>query len=176
MSKVGLLPSCKVIVSLPSSVLRAPPTPQSAIPHPFTGPPLISVVTASVACRPGGVSPVPRPTLPTFRSPYAGGFFSSALPGSSSLPWPSPPRAGLGSLLVPFGKNYGAAGFASCCGLPDWSDTASTLGLLLTPGGSYRAAWPLPPLDFHQLAGLSLAGRDARHSLFLTPKLYHRPV
>ncbi len=40
--------------------------------------------------------------------------------------------------------NYDAAGFALCYGLPGWDDTASTLGLLLTPGGPYRAAWPLP--------------------------------
>jgi len=47
--------------------------------------------------------------------------------------------------LEPFrGTHYDAAGFTSCYGLSGRDDTASTLGLLLTPGGRYRAACPLP--------------------------------
>ena len=140
MSKAGPLPSGKVMLSLPSQVIWAHQTPQPDIPLHFTGVPLIGAVTAGVACRPGGASPVPRPTLPTFRSPYAGGFFGAALPGSSRLPWPSPLFAGLGSLLTLTGTPYDAAGFTLCYGLAGCDDTASTLGLLLTPGGRYRAA------------------------------------
>lgn len=38
------------------------------------------------------------------------------------------------------GNHYDAAGFTLCCGLQGCNDTASTLGLLLTSGGCYRAA------------------------------------
>ena len=72
----------------------------SWLPFPFHGLPLIGSVTPGVTSRPGGVSPVPKPTVPTFRSPYTGGFFGAALPSSSRLPWPSPKRARLGSLLT----------------------------------------------------------------------------
>src|SRR4051812_40737527 len=44
-----------------------------------------------------GAPPVPAATFQTFNAPYAGRFIGAALPGSSPLPWPSPPTAGLGS-------------------------------------------------------------------------------
>ena len=42
-----------------------------------------------VGHRPSETSPVSSSTFTTSRSPYAGGFFTAALPGSSPLPWPS---------------------------------------------------------------------------------------
>ena len=36
-------------------------------------------------------------------------------------------------------------------------DIASTLGLLLTPDGRYRAAWPLPLLNFHGSLGVGVS-------------------
>ena len=39
--------------------------------------------------RPREISLVALMALPTFRSPYAGGFFEAARPESSPLPWPS---------------------------------------------------------------------------------------
>ena len=50
---------------------------------------LIPFVTMAVGHRPSETSPVPSSTFTTSRSPYAGGFFTAALPGSSPLPWPS---------------------------------------------------------------------------------------
>ena len=47
--------------------------------------------------------------------------------------------------LVPLrAKNNDAAEFTLCYRLLSCDDTASTLGLLLTPGGRYGTAWPLP--------------------------------
>ena len=42
-----------------------------------------------VGHRPCEISPVPPTTFPASRPPYAGEFFTAALPGSSPLPWPS---------------------------------------------------------------------------------------
>ena len=78
MSKVGPLPSGKVMLSLPSSVLWAPPTPLPGFPLHFTGVLLIATVTSASSRRPGGVSPVPEQAFLTFRSLYAGGFFGTA--------------------------------------------------------------------------------------------------
>ena len=50
---------------------------------------LIPFVTMAVGHRPDEISPVPLSTFATSRSPYAGGFFTAAFPGSSPLPWPS---------------------------------------------------------------------------------------
>ena len=50
---------------------------------------LIPFVTVDVGHRPDEISPVPSSTFATSRSPYAGGFFAAAYPGSSPLPWPS---------------------------------------------------------------------------------------
>jgi len=52
-----------------------------------------------------------------------------------------------------------AAEFALCCGLPDCNDIASTLGLLLTPDGCYRATCLLLCPDFHRIVNLNLSGR-----------------
>jgi len=79
MSKVGPLPSGKVMLSLPSSVVWAPPTPLPGFPLHFSGVLLLETVTSASDRRPGGVSPVPEPAFLTFRSLYAGGFFGTAL-------------------------------------------------------------------------------------------------
>ena len=50
---------------------------------------LIPGRSRSVIPRPREVSRVALTALPTFRSPYAGGFFEAARPDSSPLPWPS---------------------------------------------------------------------------------------
>ena len=55
---------------------------------------LIPIVTTDVNRRPSETSPVPSPTFTTSRSPYAGGFLTAVLPGSSPLPWPSPSLTG----------------------------------------------------------------------------------
>src|SRR5262249_60896863 len=62
---------------------------------------------ACAAPSPRRASPVPQRTVPTFRVLYAGGFLTAALPSASPLPWPSPTRARLGSLLSP-GRPEGA--------------------------------------------------------------------
>ena len=48
---------------------------------------------------PRRASPVPCGAIPTFRILYAGGFLTAALPSASPLPWPSPRKSRLGSLL-----------------------------------------------------------------------------
>jgi hypothetical protein len=47
---------------------------------------LMPAITMGVDHQPDETSPVPSPTFTTSRSPYAGGFFGAALPGSSHLP------------------------------------------------------------------------------------------
>ena len=99
-AEVEALPSRRVMLSLRSSVLRPPPTshPASHWTSPFR---LIPTVTVGVGHRPSEISPVPPPTFTTSHSPYAGGFFATALPGSSPLPWPSLSPELLGSLSFP---------------------------------------------------------------------------
>jgi len=84
------------------------------------------------ARRPRRVSPVPRRTLPAFRVLYPGGFLTAALPRASPLPWPSPVRRGLGSLLAARGggcvitrpqTSLGCYGLQGC--LPSLSKTLS---------------------------------------------------
>ena len=67
---------------------------------------LIPFVTLAVGHRPDEISPVPSPTFTTSRSPYTGGSFAAALPGSSPLPWPSLLAHKLGSLFLPFGLTF----------------------------------------------------------------------
>ena len=115
--EVETLPSGRVLLSLPSSVLWSPPTS-----HPASSwislLELIPVVTTAVSCRPNQISPVPSPPFPTSRSPYAGRLFAAASTGSSPLPWPSLLLDELGSLLLPFrGQPFDAARFTLCYGL-----------------------------------------------------------
>ena len=64
---------------------------------------------------PRGVDPRPREislvalmALPTFRSPYAGGFFEAARPESSPLPWPSRQMKRSAPSWSPCGANMSA--------------------------------------------------------------------
>ena len=64
----------------------APPTPQPGLSSHFAGPPLIGSLTPGVTRRPGGVSPVPKLALLTFRSLYTGGFFSAVFQALHAFP------------------------------------------------------------------------------------------
>jgi hypothetical protein len=109
--------------------------------------------------RPGEISSVPSSTFTTFRFPYAGGFFGTAFPDSSSLPRPSSQYDGLGTLL------------SSCtwlslrrCRIHFMLRTVvsrvllelfSSLRHIRSPDASedsYPTLWRLSGLDFHQLA------------------------
>lgn len=86
--EAGDLPSNAVMLSAPSAVVCPPPTSHRAstwISHQR------AYTTPDAGCepRPDEISPVPQMTVPTFRSPYAGGFFEAVAPESSPLPWPS---------------------------------------------------------------------------------------
>ena len=76
-----------------SSVIWPPPTSHSASSW-ISLLQLIPFVATDVGRRPSETSPVPSPTFTTSRSPYAGGFLTAVLPGSSPLPWPSPSLTG----------------------------------------------------------------------------------
>src|SRR5712692_5254564 len=103
--------------------------------------------------------------VPTFHALYAAGFFGTAAPSSSSLPWPSPRPPGLGSQLILSEGDHDAAGFASCCGplactLPDWRarPRASTPRSPQTPAGCYKGDLVpplagLPPASHRELSG-----------------------
>ena len=86
--EVGDLPSDAVMLSAPSAVLCPPPTSHRA-PTWISRQRAYTTSTAGCVLRPDEISPVPQMTVPTFRSPYAGGFFEAADPESSPLPWPS---------------------------------------------------------------------------------------
>ncbi len=118
----------------------APPTPQPGLSSHFAGPPLIGSLTPGVTRRPGGVSPVPKLALLTFRSLYTGGFFSAVSQALHAFLGLRPNGPG----SAPSFLDHDAAGFTLCCGLPGRGVIASTVGLLLAPDGHYRASWPLP--------------------------------
>jgi hypothetical protein len=83
------------------STIWPPPTSHSA--SSWTSPlRLIPFVTMGVGHRPDELSPVSSPAFTTSRSPYAGGFFTAAFPGSLPFPWPSLCYEQLGSLLSRF--------------------------------------------------------------------------
>ena len=94
MSKVGRLPSGKVALSLPTSVVGAPPTPLPGFPLHFAGVLFIAAVTSTSRRRPGWVSPVPGSAFLTFRSLYAGGFFGTGPQNLRGLPWLRPALPG----------------------------------------------------------------------------------
>jgi hypothetical protein len=123
--EVRPLPSGTVLLSAPSPVLWAAPTPaplssissghdldDSALPGPRWAAPRQGIVLGRRR-----VSPVPTLALSPFHVPYAAGFVGAAVPSSSHLPWPSPYKAGLGSQLSFSGRVFDAADFALCCGL-----------------------------------------------------------
>jgi hypothetical protein len=75
--EAGLLPSDKVMLSLSSPVLLAPPTSHPASSR-ISLHQLIPIVMTYVGCQLNKISPVPSSTFTTSRSPYAGGFFGAA--------------------------------------------------------------------------------------------------
>ena len=78
---------------------------------------LIPIVTVVVGNRPNETSPVSSPTFTTSHAPYAGGFLTAVLSGSSPRPWPS---LGMTSSAPTFpfpGQHFDAASFTSCYGL-----------------------------------------------------------
>src|SRR3990172_7836705 len=119
--EVEALPSQRVLLSRWSSVLWPPPTS-----HPASSwtslHQLIPVVTTVVGRRPCETSPVPSPTVTTSRSPYAGGFLTTASPGSSPLLWPSPSLTSSAPSPSPCGANISALQdslyVTGCCFVP----------------------------------------------------------
>ena len=117
---------------------------------------LIPFVTLAVGHRPDEISPVPSSTFTTSRSPYTGGSFTAAFPGSPPLPWPSLLAHKLGALFFPFRANISVLQdslyVAGCCfALPSqevttlrhtWSPRCT--GCLL-PGGLTLTRTGLPP-------------------------------
>ncbi len=77
--EVGDLPSDAVMLSATSAVICPPPTSQRA-PTWISHQRAYTTSSAGCALRPDEISPVPQMTVPTFRSPYAGGFFEAAHP------------------------------------------------------------------------------------------------
>lgn len=109
--------------------------------------------------RPAEIYSVPSSNFTTFRFPYAGGFFGTAFPDSSSLLLPSSHSDGLGTLL------------SGChrlnlrrCRIHFMLRTAvsrvllellSSLRHIQSPDASedsYPTLWHLSGLDFHQIA------------------------
>ena len=134
--EVETLPSWQVLLSCLSMVLWPPPT--SHLTSRWTSlPQLIPTVTAVLFHRPDETSPVPSPAFATSRSPYAGGFFTAAFPGSSPLLLPSPCVTGSAPSCSPCGANMSALQVSlyvtGCCfALP--SQEVTTLQRLLTTG------------------------------------------
>jgi hypothetical protein len=88
------------------------------------------------------------------------------------LPWPSPVRYGLGSLLPCFHRSHNdAASFASCCGLPSCSTPLRHRHLYRPRGLHYRGPWCLPGPDLHRLVIVSLS----LGYVMLTPLCSWRP-
>ena len=161
--EVEALPSNKVLLSLSSSVLWPPPTSHPAS-HWTSLLQLIPAVTVGVDLRPDETSPVPSPTFTTSRSPYAGGSFGAALPGSLHLPWPSlslKSSAPSGSLLRANISTLQDSLYVTGCGfaLPSQEDT--TLQHLQSPGSTgcllrgplAVTTTGLPPVSRRQLSG-----------------------
>ena len=149
------------------STIWPPPTshPASSWISPFR---LIPFVTLAVGHRLDEISPVPSSTFTTSRSPYTGGSFTAAFPGSSPFPWPSLLSHKLGSLFFPFGLTF------RCCKIHFMLRAVASLSLLRrlqrfsTPGhpdalvACYLAACSLPGLDFHQRADDDFSGHTSR--------------
>ena len=80
---------------------------------------LIPFVTLAVSHRPDEISPVSSPTFTTPRSPYTGGSFTAAFPGSSPLLLTSPCVAGSAPSCSPCGANISVLQdslyVAGCC-------------------------------------------------------------
>jgi hypothetical protein len=104
---------------------------------------LIPVVTMAVNRRPSETSPpefhsgVPSPTFTASRSPYAGGFLTTAFPGSSPLLWPSPCMKGSAPSCSPCGANIStlqdSLHVTGCCFAP-LSQGVTTLRHSQSPG------------------------------------------
>ncbi len=117
--------------------------------------------------------------VPPFHALYAAGFLGAASPSSSHLPWPSPRRPGLGSLLAPFGgKILDAAGFASCCGpavctlLTRARPRASTPRSPHTSAGCYEGPWLLLRPDFHRQVIVDF--QDTRQRILIGRQLHQK--
>ena len=119
-----------------SSVIWPPPTshPASSWISPLR---LIPFVTLAVSHRPDEISPVPSSTFTTSRSPYAGGSFTAAFPGSSTLPWPSLRMTSSAPSFSRFRANISTLQdllyATGCCFAPS-SRRVTTLQRLLTTG------------------------------------------
>ena len=79
---------------------------------------------------------IPSPTFTTSRSPYAGGFFGAALPGSSHLPWPSLSLTSSALPGSPSGANLSTLQdslYVAGCGFALLSQEVTTLQHLRSP-------------------------------------------
>jgi hypothetical protein len=134
--EAGLLPSDKVMLSLSSPVLLAPPTSHPASSR-ISLHQLIPIVMTNVDCQLNEISPVPSTTFTASRSPYAGGFLAAVCSGSSPLPWPSPSLTGSAPSFSPCGANISTLQdslyVTGCCFAPS-SRRDTTLRHSQSPG------------------------------------------
>ena len=170
--EVEALPSHRVVLSQWSAVLWPPPTSQTA--SLWTSPRgLIPAITVDVGHRPPEISPVPSFAVTASRSPYAGGFFAAASPGSSPLPWPSLAMKARLPLAPPQGLTYRRCKIHVMLRATVLHPVRRGLHRFRTSGrpeardACYMASWQLPRLDLHQqadddLAGHTIAGLCAR--------------
>src|SRR5215203_7289514 len=95
--EAGALPSGRVVLSLPASLLRPPPTPwwppATSRPSPVIG---RHCFPSPAGSGPPRASPVPTTPLRPFHAPYAGGFLGHPLQVPWCRPWPSPQEYRLG--------------------------------------------------------------------------------
>lgn len=113
-------------------------------------------------------SPVPTMAIPPFHAPYAAGFFGAASPSSSHLPWPSPMRNRLGSLLAPLGTplRRGRLRFMLRAGglhtlLLRARSRVSTPRSPRTPAGCYKGGLVPPSAGLSPASHRELPGHDA---------------
>lgn len=138
------------MLSAPSTVVCPPPTSPRA---PAWTSHSRAYTTPPTACVPwpGEISPVPQMAVPAFRSPYAGGLFEAAAPGSSPLPWPSREMKRSAPSCSPCGANM------------------STLQDSLHGTDYWVALPPQEPTALHHSRSPSRSGRLLRGSLAITP-------
>lgn len=166
--EAGVLPSGRLVLFRPSSVLRPHLTPSRRAP--LSSSALIRAACGRTAPLPGRVSPVPSCSVPAYRLPYPGGFFGAASKGfTPSMAFAHSDRARL-PLVPPAPAGVTSRGgrvrfMLRSVGLlspptAGFCHPASTAGSRPTPGVSYTAPWRLRRLNLHQRDHDDFAGHD----------------